>query len=79
MSLSGRLILREREQQDFADAMAVATGLRETRQANWQGLEAQVRHGEDTSRRLKRRIARRVDEKAIGEAADRTTRDWCRP
>ncbi len=77
-ALSGRIVVREQEQSVRAQAAAKAAEDRSRRELEWQVLEAQVRVGETSMKRLRRKLARRVDEANLAEAADRLTFRWSR-
>jgi hypothetical protein len=48
------------------------------RQDDWQVSQARSRSGEDSLRRLQRRVRRRIEEDRLAETADRVTFDWSR-
>lgn len=77
-SLSGRLIGRDSEHRARTAEAAQAADAADRRRQEWQTLEAQVRSGEGSVHRLKRKIARRSEESRLGEVADRITSKWSR-
>jgi hypothetical protein len=76
LSLSRRLLARENERLTRSREADQAEKLHAQRRAEWQVLEAQVRAGQETANRLKRKLGRKVEEKRLAEAADRTTVGW---
>jgi hypothetical protein len=71
--LADRLIESDARVAQSAARTHVAADLRAGRQREWQQLEAQVRSGERSLKRLKRDLDRRHEERRLAAVADQVT------
>ena len=78
-ALAHRLVGLDGEAQGAAARSAAAAEVSARRQREWQELEAQVRSGDGSVKRLDRRVRRSDEERRLGERADLTTYSRCRP
>ncbi len=78
-SLAGRVIEAGDKAQAAEATLRAAEQVRTRREGEWQELEAQVRTGERSLKRLKRRTSRATEEQRLAEQADQTTFSRCRP
>lgn len=76
--LSGALIGRESEADGAARHVDEASDRRAERQSDWQLLEARVKSGDASLKRLRRKVAWRGEENRLAALADRTTSQWSR-
>ena len=72
-ALAARLIEADAAEQSSAALNRAAAEAVARREGEWQELEAQLRAGDRTSRRLTRHLRRREEEKAVAAQADLTT------
>jgi hypothetical protein len=77
-ALAARVIGREREESSATKRSARAAEIAARRQGDWQLSEARSRSGEESLRKLRRRVRQRSEEKRLAEMADRVTSDWSR-
>jgi hypothetical protein len=75
-ALAARLIERETAQTGASQRRERAADTAGRRQEEWQISEARSRSGENSLRRLRRRVRHRAEEDRLAEAADRITFDW---
>ena len=76
--LSGVLVGCEREADGAARHAAETSERRGERQSDWQRLDARVKSGDASLKRLRRKVAWRVEEHRLAALADRTTSQWSR-
>lgn len=77
-ALASLVIRSETEASDASGRRARAAELTARRQSDWQLSDARDRSGEESLRRLRRRMRRRAEEDRLAEMADRVTFDWSR-
>jgi hypothetical protein len=77
-ALAARVVERESAASQAALRHQRSADIAGRRQEEWQVSEARARSGEDSLRRLRRRVRRRSEEDRLAEIADRTTFDWSR-
>ena len=77
-ALAARVVEREQEASNASQRSERAAQNTARRQGDWQVSEARSRSGEESLRRLRRRVRRRLEEDRLAEAADRVTFDWSR-
>lgn len=77
-ALAALVIRTETEATDASLRSERAAGLAARRQGDWQVSEARSRSGEESLRRLRRRVRRRAEEDRLAQMADRVTFDWSR-
>ncbi len=75
-ALASLVIQSETEASDASGRRARATEISTRRQADWQLSDARSRSGEESLRRLRRRVRRRDEEDRLAAMADRVTFDW---
>jgi hypothetical protein len=75
-ALAALVIERETEASSASLRRQRAGELAARRQGDWQLSEARSRSGEESLRRLRRRVRRRAEEDRLAEMADRVTFDW---
>jgi hypothetical protein len=75
-ALASLVIQSETEASDASGRKARAAELTTRRQVDWQLSEARSRSGDESLRRLRRRVRRRAEEDRLAEMADRVTFDW---
>lgn len=72
-ALAARLVDADAAEQSTAALNRAAAEAVSRREREWQELEAQLRAGDRTGRRLTRQLRRREEEKAVAAQADLTT------
>lgn len=77
-ALAALVIRTGTEADDASLRSARAAELRNRRQDDWQMSDARSRSGDESLRRLSRRVRRRAEEDRLAEIADRLTYDWSR-
>jgi hypothetical protein len=77
-SLSLRLVARQKETDSACLKTQLAAGLHTRREREWQQLEAQTRSGEESLRKLRRKVAQGLEEERLGRLADLVTHRWSR-
>ena len=75
-ALASLVIRSETEASDASGRRARAAELAARRQDDWQLSDARSRSGDESLRRLRRRVRRRAEEDRLAEMADRVTFDW---
>ena len=78
-ALSSVLIVREGEAGEAARKARSSEDNHAERRGEWQRLEAQVRLSEQSVKGLRRKVARKEDERKMAALADRVTYFWSRP
>src|SRR4051812_46497162 len=69
--LAEQLVACDVRESEAASRCRIADNLLAARQQEWQGLEAQVRSGEGSFRRIRRKVLRREEEARLARIADR--------
>jgi hypothetical protein len=77
-ALASLVIRSETEVSEASGRSALAAQIADRRQGDWQRSEARSRSGDESLRRLRRRLRRRTEEDRLAEMADRVTFDWSR-
>ncbi len=77
-ALAALVIRAGTEAADASFRAARAVELAARRQGDWQMSDARSRSGDESLRRLRRRVRRRAEEDRLAEMADRLTSDWSR-
>jgi hypothetical protein len=75
-ALAARVIERETAASSASLRLERSTEIAERRQEEWQVSDARNRSGENSLRRLRRRVRHRAEEDRLAEMADRITFDW---
>jgi len=78
-ALSAILVAREDEAVEAGRETGRRAEAHVARTGEWQQLEAEVQLSEASLRRLRRKVARKQEEKAMAVLADRTTWSWRQP
>ncbi len=77
-ALAARVVERQTDESKASQRSERSAAITERRQGEWQQSEARSRSGDESLRRLRRRLRRRADEDRLAETADRVTFDWSR-
>jgi hypothetical protein len=75
-ALAAHVIEREAAASSASLRLERSTEIAERRQEEWQVSDARNRSGENSLRRLRRRVRHRAEEDRLAEMADRITFDW---
>jgi hypothetical protein len=77
-ALAARVVERDAAALQAGKRAERASEISARRQGDWQLSDARSRSGEDSLRKLRRRVSARSEEDRLAEMADRVTFDWSR-
>ena len=77
-ALAARVVERERTAASASVRAEKAGEVADRRREDWQVSDARNRSGEESLRRLRRRVRQRAEENRLAEMADRVTFEWSR-
>jgi hypothetical protein len=77
-ALAARIVERDAAASQAAKSAERASEITARRQGDWQLSDARSRSGEESLRKLRRRVNARIEEDRLAAMADRVTFDWSR-